>query len=517
MMGARRRRPRMKVLLLPLLGLVLGGVLSASTAGNGRRLAEQQPVTAHVEQTAVFTDLDEATMEYTVFRLYGEVHDTAVKNIYALYGTVDSPLVVPPAFQVAPPFGAQFGGVSPLLFGANPLAQYDSWLTVGLAHGNLNGELTVSAGLFASPAGEEYWTVDKGFESDSGEISFTDPSQGPTDRSVLLAQLTCEAEHMFTAVLNVRGQTVNGTDWSHTGLTFECEPLMRAPPPPPPPPPSPPPPPPPPPSPSPPPPPPPPPQVEPDPCDSAPCQHDGRCLDARSNSRIAEGVYLCVCGAGYDGDACEIDIDECTSGPCLHGGRCDESATDERVAAGEYSCRCIIGSGFGGENCEEELDECASVPCQHEGSCVDQLASYACVCTAGWAGTNCGEALNACVLEPCMHGGRCFSAGRQYLCECADGYGGQHCDESVAVVGPPTTPMVPPPPPPLSPPPPAWPLPQSCGAPSSRFRFSPHNNSFFELVIVCRTEPRCMLTCAWFDSLRHICRLSRRADAGVLQ
>ena len=247
MMGSQRRRPRLKVLLLPplLLGIVLGGVLSASVSAgkqraNGqRRLAEGaaeaaiEAVTARVDQTAVFTHQSDGDTpaEYTVFRLYADVHDAALRNTYAVYGTEASPLVVPPAFQVAPPFGAHVGGVSPELIAVTPLAQYDSWMTIGLAHGNLAAELAVSAGLFVSSSGEEYWTADDGLESDSGEIFWTDPAQGPTDRSVLLGQLTCVAEHMFTAVLNLRGQAVNGTDWSRTGLVFECEPLMRPPPP----------------------------------------------------------------------------------------------------------------------------------------------------------------------------------------------------------------------------------------------------------------------------------------------
>ena len=150
----RRRRPRVRVLLLPL-GLALAGIALSSSAGgrsSDRRVLQQQgpavtSCTARVDQTGVFTDPRDA-LEYTVFRLYVEVHDDALANVYALYGSEDSPLAIPPAFQVDPPFGADYGGVSPQLFGAEDTAQYDSWLTVGLADGNLHRELTVSDGFF---------------------------------------------------------------------------------------------------------------------------------------------------------------------------------------------------------------------------------------------------------------------------------------------------------------------------------------------------------------------------------
>jgi hypothetical protein len=61
-----------------------------------------------------------------------------VENVYSIYGDVGRDMVFPPAFQVASPFGTDFGGVNPALFGptAMPAAQFDSWLTVGITAGD---------------------------------------------------------------------------------------------------------------------------------------------------------------------------------------------------------------------------------------------------------------------------------------------------------------------------------------------------------------------------------------------
>lgn len=444
-----RRQPRVRVLLLsPALALAaalalmtcegVGPVADGGGLGLGRRLQAAAAVTScttRVEQVAVFTDPGDA-LEYTVFRLYVEVHDAALANIYALYGSAGSPLAVPPAYQVAPPFGSDFGGVNPQLVEVIPTAAYDSWLTVGLADGDLSSQLAVSAGFFSGDGGEEYWTADRGIRRETGSVAYTNPALGASERDVLVAQLTCAADHMFTAVLNVRGQSANGT-WEQEGLSFECAPLMEPSPPP---------------SPT--------PLPADEPCLSSPCQHEGSCIDSSSRSAIAAGYYLCTCRAGFVGEDCEIDEDECESTPCRHGSVCTESGSDGQVAASAYTCQCGSNSGYGGDNCDQDVDECESSPCNHDGACVDQLASYACRCAAGWAGSTCDDAMNACVLAPCLHGGVCFSAARLYLCECEDGYRGQNCDVSVsAAVGPALPPIVPPPPPPYSAPPP----PPSCG------------------------------------------------------
>jgi hypothetical protein len=59
-----------------------------------------------------------------------------VENVYSIYGDAGRDLEFPPAYQVAAPFGTDFGGVNPILFASMPTSQYDSWLTVGITSGD---------------------------------------------------------------------------------------------------------------------------------------------------------------------------------------------------------------------------------------------------------------------------------------------------------------------------------------------------------------------------------------------
>ena len=65
-------------------------------------------------------------------------------NVYALAGSSfqGSPMVFPPAYQVAAPFGADIGGTPPAYWQFTPESQYDSWLTVGLTTGNGGSQLS---------------------------------------------------------------------------------------------------------------------------------------------------------------------------------------------------------------------------------------------------------------------------------------------------------------------------------------------------------------------------------------
>ena len=61
------------------------------------------------------------------------------QSVYSLFGTPDAPILLPPAFQVAPPFGSDVGGTPPLFWPYHPAAQWDSWLTVGVPDGTATG------------------------------------------------------------------------------------------------------------------------------------------------------------------------------------------------------------------------------------------------------------------------------------------------------------------------------------------------------------------------------------------
>ena len=61
-------------------------------------------------------------------------------NVYAMYGGTAGALTMPAAYQVA--LGATIGGVVPAFYVADPLLEFDSWLTVGLTEGDPSAKLS---------------------------------------------------------------------------------------------------------------------------------------------------------------------------------------------------------------------------------------------------------------------------------------------------------------------------------------------------------------------------------------
>ena len=65
-----------------------------------------------VEEVASGTDIKGDGAGWTTYRLGVVLLGDAV-NVYTLYGNIDYPLDIPPAYQCATPFGANIGGSSP--------------------------------------------------------------------------------------------------------------------------------------------------------------------------------------------------------------------------------------------------------------------------------------------------------------------------------------------------------------------------------------------------------------------
>jgi hypothetical protein len=162
----------------------------------------------------------------TTYRLLLALGGSA-SNVYALAGTPDGDLSVPPAYQVAAPFGADIGGVDPAFFAFSAAAEFDSWLTVGITDDD-SGRLGYAGPDFSS------WTNTSGFSTDNGAIFWMDPGDGPSGSDIVMAQLTVPSGSDGSASGVLQGRPAEGSDdwqavatWSWTGNRPElhCAPV----------------------------------------------------------------------------------------------------------------------------------------------------------------------------------------------------------------------------------------------------------------------------------------------------
>lgn len=161
----------------------------------------------------------DSAKQLTVFRLAVHPRPGAqVSNVDKLYR-----LTLPPAHQVPPPFGCNFGGMPDELLKVHPEAAYDSWLTIGSASG---GGAFSSKGLeFAA------WNSTHGLSSDSSAVFFMKPGasspvvDATAVRGVTVAQLTVPTGQGWRAEMSCQGRLEQSVDpekdgWSE-GLVFE--------------------------------------------------------------------------------------------------------------------------------------------------------------------------------------------------------------------------------------------------------------------------------------------------------
>ncbi|XP_068703048.1 von Willebrand factor D and EGF domain-containing protein-like isoform X2 [Montipora foliosa] len=144
------------------------------------------------------------------------------------------------------------------------------------------------------------------------------------------------------------------------------------------------------------------------------CNNSGECIPQEPRG---QGIYTCLCAAGYTGQYCNTEIDECGSYPCLQG-RCIDLLNN-------YSCSCNLG--FEGRNCDVDIDYCKSSPCVY-GNCTDEVSGYTCNCLLGYSGLKCEVDIDECSSSPCLNNGTCLDRVNNYTCVCNVGYIGRHCD-----------------------------------------------------------------------------------------
>ncbi len=154
---------------------------------------------------------------YTTYQLAVTL-GPAAENIYTVYGdTTHGPLVLPAAYQVAAPFGADLGGVNPQFLPMMPDAGYDSWLTVGTTTGN-SGEISSIGIPFAS------WTADTGITATNGAVFWMDPNAAPSSGTIVVGQLTVRTgSTMLPVEMDAQGHSRFGVpDWDDE-LSFQVQ------------------------------------------------------------------------------------------------------------------------------------------------------------------------------------------------------------------------------------------------------------------------------------------------------
>ena len=136
--------------------------------------------------------------------------DSGAHSIYAIFGTENKLLTVPPAFHVASPFGADFAGTNPAFWQINADSQWDSWLTVGITQGDPHN-LISSIGIDWTT-----WTADAGLSVDDGAVFWVRFLQSVADRVPTLTQSSGPPGVVYRWIQTMprRSQTVQvGSPW----------------------------------------------------------------------------------------------------------------------------------------------------------------------------------------------------------------------------------------------------------------------------------------------------------------
>ena len=175
-----------------------------------------------------------------------------------------------------------------------------------------------------------------------------------------------------------------------------------------------------------------------DPCLSAPCQNNGRCitktvLESETVIVEAEDIILnspkfvqnvkCSCLDNFEGNQCQLNANSCDPNPCEVGAQCIQL---------EYDFKCLCPAYKTGKRCElEKTSSCDLNPCQNGGTCRESsLGQFFCLCRPEYQGNVCETSDDPCQPNPCLNGGECTSKKPNYQCKCPDNFYGTNCEES---------------------------------------------------------------------------------------
>lgn len=150
---------------------------------------------------SALVDVPNGVDGYTTYELRVRLSGDAA-NIYAMYGTPESPMSFPPVY-----------GLKPRALAGGP--GLHSWLTIG--------QNTVESALTGAGIDWAAWTNTSGFTSTNALI-FVVPDAGPSaDEEVLLGTLTVAAGGWGAITLGLQGRSTGGLaaeDWRLDGVAF---------------------------------------------------------------------------------------------------------------------------------------------------------------------------------------------------------------------------------------------------------------------------------------------------------
>jgi hypothetical protein len=128
-------------------------------------------------------------------------------TIHTIFGSVNSPMILPAAYQEAAPFGANIGGVDSAFHSVMASSEFDSWLTVGITGGD-------GAGLLGAVGIDfDTWTDTAALTVNNGAVFLMNPNTGPSGK-VVIAQITVAAGSEWEFRCGVQGRLKNGDgDW----------------------------------------------------------------------------------------------------------------------------------------------------------------------------------------------------------------------------------------------------------------------------------------------------------------
>jgi hypothetical protein len=136
--------------------------------------------------------------------------------IDAIYGEEGVPLSIPPAYQVATPFGTNIGPPNPAFFAVMADCEFDSFITLGM-----DGPAAQSGALSAVGVDFDAWDETTGLRTTDGAVFFMDPDHGATSEPVTIAQLTVRTGTTFTGTFSAQGRSVGGVeDWVENAMSF---------------------------------------------------------------------------------------------------------------------------------------------------------------------------------------------------------------------------------------------------------------------------------------------------------